>query len=169
MKNWDVILRVFLLVALLGAIMLGLLWKITALQKRITELENAPTDTVTVKHTDTITIEKPVEVAHYIKQKEYIRVNDTTVIRDTVTQEFVLPKEVKVYKDSAYRAVVSGFRPSLDSITVYQKTYMHIVTKTVTKKVKSRWGVGPQVSVAWDGKKVKPAVGVGVQFNIVSW
>lgn len=158
--------------ALIGVFALLLLLcylRIRKLEKALDAYENAPADTVTVYRTDTLVYEKPVEVAHYIKEKEYITVSDTTFIRDTVTQEFVLPKEVKVYQDSSYRAVVSGFRPSLDSISVYQKTYMHIVTKTVTRKVKARWGVGPQVGVSFNGKKVEPTVGIGVQFNVVSW
>lgn len=169
MKNWDVIGRVFVAILLFGGLLLGLMWKITSLRKRIAELENAPADTVTVYRTDTLVYEKPVEVAHYIKEKEYITVSDTTFIRDTVTEQFVIPKEVKVYRDSTYKAVVSGFRPSLDSITVYQKTYMQTITKTVTRKVKSRWGLGPQVGVSFNGKQVEPTVGIGVQFNILSW
>lgn len=33
-----------------------------------------------------------------------------------------LPREAKVYQDSTYRAVVSGYRPSLDTISIYQRT-----------------------------------------------
>ena len=80
-----------------------------------------------------------------------------------------LPREYLVYKDTSYRAVVSGVQPRLDSIEVYSKTITETITKTIQVPDKKRWGFGVNVSAGYDGKKVRPFVGVGVQYNVIRW
>ena len=92
-------------------------------------------------------------------------------MHDTV--RVYLPREVKVYEDSLYRAEVSGYQPSLDKIDIYQQT--QIITRDVTQvvKKKTRWGVGLQVGYGatyYDGRlRGSPYVGVGVSWNIIAW
>ena len=92
---------------------------------------------------DTIFIEKPV-----IKKVEIIDtlrlpvpITDTLMLHDTV---FVhLPIEQRQYLDPRYTAWVSGYRPQLDSIHIYQRTeYITKEIKMVTKP--KRWGLGLQ-------------------------
>ena len=121
---------------------------------------------------DTILVEKPV-----IKKVEIIDtlrlpvpITDTLMLHDTV---FVhLPIEQRQYSDPRYTAWVSGYRPQLDSIQIYQTTeYITKEIKTVTKP--KRWGIGLQAGygVSLHNGRVFPApyIGVGLSYSIFSW
>ena len=95
-------------------------------------------DTTIVTRYDTITKEKPVPVYSYIH--DTVRTYSQTVYHATVQVD--VPIEVKVYQeDSLYRAVVSGWRPSLDTLVVYPKTTEITITNTV-KVPPPKWGFG---------------------------
>ena len=126
-------------------------------------------DTLFVYHT--IFVEKPV-----IKKVETIdtlllpvSITDTMMLHDTV---FVhLPIEQRQYSDPRYTAWVSGYRPQLDSIQIYQRTeYITNKVKTVTKP--KRWGIGLQAGygVSLHNGQVFPApyIGVGLSYSIVN-
>lgn len=168
-KETENILRFAGLIAVFLLIMAVALGRIRKLEKQIYELEHAPTDTVTVIRHDTIKIDSPVPVYKYIKETEYVAITDTLIQHDTVTHIIQLPREYLVYKDSTYRAVVSGVQPRLDSMEVYQKTVTETITKTITVPDKKRWGLGVNVGAGWNGQKISPYVGVGVQYNIFRW
>lgn len=109
-------------------------------------------DTVQVTKTDTIVREKPVFVASYIH--DTVRTYFTTIEKDTVLVD--VPIERKVYEeDSLYHAVVSGWRPSLDTLIVWPKT----TTITIREQVKTpaprlSFGItaGPSALVTPNGK-----------------
>ena len=120
---------------------------------------------------DTIFIEKPV-----IKKVETIdtlllpvSITDTLMLHDTV---FVhLPIEQRQYSDPRYTAWVSGYRPKLDSIHIFQQTqYITKEVKVATKP--KRWGIGLQAGygVSLHNGKVFPApyIGVGLSYSIVN-
>lgn len=123
-------------------------------------------DTVTYTIHDTITREKPVFVASYIH--DTVRAYFTTIKHDTVTVD--VPIERKVYQeDSLYRVVISGWRPSLDSLSIYPT----ITTITIREKVKTpppklSLGItaGPSALVSPSGK-VHGGIGatVGLQYR----
>lgn len=129
-------------------------------------------NTVTRVVRDTVTIERPVE--RYIHTTDSIRVvvRDTLRVRDTLY--ISLPREVKVYEDDRYRAEVSGYMPSLDRIDIYQQTQIveKEVVRTVEGKKRTRWGVGVTagycVTIGRQPSFV-PYVGVGINYNIISW
>lgn len=73
-------------------------------------------DTLTLH--DTLTTAKPYYIVERIVDSITVKV--PVVERDTILVN--LPRTQKVYQDSTYRAVVSGFAPNLDTITVYRKT-----------------------------------------------
>lgn len=121
---------------------------------------------------DTIFVEKPV-----IKKVEIIDtlllpvpITDTLMLHDTI---FVhLPIEQRQYSDPSYTAWVSGYRPQLDSIHIYQQTqYITKEVKVATKP--KRWGIGLQAGygVSLHNGKVFPApyIGVGLSYSIFSW
>ena len=143
--------------------------RIRRLEKELDKYRNAPADTVTVIKHDTIKIDSPVPVYKYIKEKEYIKITDSLLVHDTVTHFVELPREYLVYKDTSYRAVVSGVQPRLDSIEIYQTSTTSTITKFVEVKKKTRWGIGVQAGYGWNGNKCAPYLGAGVQYNIVSW
>lgn len=116
------------------------------------------TDTLIVR--DTVTVSKPVPYNVYVVDTMWFEV-PVYGGRDTV---FVpLPREVKEYKDSNYRAVVSGFRPSLDTISVYPKT----VVITTTERIQPpRWSWGVQAGLGASKDGITPYVGVGIQYRL---
>ena len=81
--------------------------------------------------------------------------------------EVEIPIERKVYGASTYRAYVSGYMPSLDSlvITMPQQT-------VYIREKKKRWSVGVQagygVSMA-GGVRLTPYIGIGVTYNLFSF
>ena len=87
---------------------------------------------------DTILVEKPV-----IKKVEIIDtlllpvpITDSLMLHDTVL--VYLPIEQRQYSGPRYTAWVSGYRPQLDSIHIYQRTeYITKELKTSTKP--KRW------------------------------
>ena len=121
---------------------------------------------------DTIFVEKPV-----IKKVEIIDtlllpvpITDTLMLHDTVLVH--LPIEQRQYSDPRYTAWVSGYRPQLDSIHIYQQTqYITKEIKTVTKS--NRWGIGLQAGygVSFSNKQIKatPYIGIGISYNILTW
>ena len=113
--------------------------------------------------TDTITRVKPV----YIASTPEIRI-DTLYLRDTIAVP--VPIERRVYADSNYRAVVSGWHPSLDSISVYPATKIITIERERVEKERSRWGLGIQAGAGLSANGIAvPYVGVGVQYNLFSW
>ena len=121
---------------------------------------------------DTIFVEKPV-----IKKVEIIDtlrlpvpITDTLMLHDTV---FVhLPIEQRQYGDPRYTAWVSGYRPQLDSIHIYQRS--EYITKEISPTLKpKRWGIGLQAGygVSLYNGQVFPApyIGVGLSYSIINW
>lgn len=115
--------------------------------------------------TDTITRVKPV----YIASLPEIRI-DTLILRERDTIAVPVPIERRVYADSNYRAVVSGWHPSLDSISVYPETRIITIERGRVEKERSRWGLGIQAGAGLSANGIAvPYVGVGVQYNLFSW
>ena len=112
---------------------------------------------------DTIRVPYPV----YSQRQPEVRV-DTLCVHDTLLVP--VPIERRVYADSNYRAVVSGWHPCLEEISVYPTT--KVITRQVVqvRKERTRWGVGVQVGVGVTGNGLAvPYVGAGVSYNIFSW
>ena len=130
-------------------------------RKRAVETVINKTDTVTVVTVDTLIREKPIYVNRYFRDTILVAVTDTVRLRDTTFLQ--LPKEHRLYIDSMYRAVVSGYQPSLDSIEIYQRCY----TKIVTNTFKPRWSVGIQAGYGVTrGFELAPYVGIGIQYRL---
>lgn len=114
-------------------------------------------ETPIISQTDTSSSVEPIEV-------EKPKIKDSTVIHhvwvklpivpalpDSVPASpdsaFVdVPIERKIYQeDSVYRAVVSGYRPSLDSLLIFSKTTTITVTNTVPEYIpapRRKWSFG---------------------------
>lgn len=121
---------------------------------------------------DTIFVEKPV-----IKKVEIIDtlllpvpITDTLMLHDTVLVH--LPIEQRQYSDPRYTAWVSGYRPQLDSILIYQRT--EYITKEINPHKKpKRWGIGLQAGygVALHDGQIRPTpfIGVGLNWNFLQF
>lgn len=184
-KEWGDILRFMALTLIFGFIITVALCRINRLEKQIQFLENAPADTVFIERIDTVLYDNPQLIERYESEKEKVAIEmrrlkkqlaaalnvpaDTLEIHDTTTQLVYLPREYMVYKDSSYRAVVSGVNPRLDSIQVFQKTRTEYITKTIIKREPTRWGLGAHIGVGLVKDKVQPYIGIGVQYNLITW
>jgi hypothetical protein len=80
-----------------------------------------------------------------------------------------VPIERKTYEDSSYRAVVSGWHPSLDTLDIFQKTT--IIEKEIPVPVKTapRWSLGVTAGYGAGKDGLTPFVGVGVTYNLLSF
>lgn len=113
--------------------------------------------------TDTVTAVRPITTERTVIRTDTLTLalTDTIVKNDSII--VTLPVERKVYEDSLYRAVISGIHPSLDTISV-RSTYR---TVTVTRDRMPRLTFGIQAGGGFDGKSIRPYIGVGVQYNLV--
>lgn len=156
--SWSKFLQVLAVLMVVSGV---LLW--SDLHRR----DTTPTTVVkTVRDTlvihDTITAYKPVPFNVYVVDTMWVPV--TVNKTDTVWAQ--LPRTAKVYQDSTYRAVVSGFRPSLDTISVYQRTEVITVTNNV-RIPPPRWSWGVQAGVGVNaGGSVTPYLGIGIQYRL---
>lgn len=125
----------------------------------------AKTDTIIRR--DTVTYATPIPILTTIVDTILVAYPDIVTIHDTVFAQLTV--ERKRYAGGDYRAVVSGYRPSLDTIQVFPKTVT--VTETVRIPVKrSRWAVGVQAGYGiteHDGTvAMSPYIGIGVSCNL---
>lgn len=118
------------------------------------------TDTVTITKIDTVTVTKPVIQYKYITQV----ITDTLYNTDSVLVPVRIPIESKTYQDSTYRAIVSGYKASLDTIQVYP---IHTYT-TITNTKQKRFNIGIQAGVGYGicTKKPDVYVGLGVSYRL---
>ncbi len=123
-------------------------------------------DTVHIRDTIRDTIPKPV--------KETLKRTDTVylpILIDTTTDRTIggdsipvlVPITSKEYKTDDYRAVVSGYKPSLDSMELYRDN--KIITLAPLQK-KKRWGFGLQAGYGYPGGWY---FGIGISCNLFIW
>lgn len=154
MKKWILIIAL-----LAGAFAAGLLTGRGRSTPDIVEVR----DTLTFH--DTVFIDRPVPV--YVTQirTDTVRLalvdsSCTVIVRDSARVE--IPISRKVYEDSTYRAVISGYNASLDSIWV-RSTLMQINVVKSPKNGQKRYGfgitAGPSVLATPDGS-IKAGVGM---------
>ena len=156
--SWSKFLQVLAVLMVVSGV---LLWSdLHRHDTRPTTVVKTVRDTIIIR--DTITAYKPVPFNVYVV--DTIRVPVTVNKTDTVWAQ--LPRTAKVYQDSTYRAVVSGFRPSLDTISVYQRTKVITVTNNV-RIPPPRWSWGVQAGVGVNaGGSVTPYLGIGIQYRL---
>lgn len=184
-KSLESLLRLLAWVLIFLLLMGAALFRIRSLEKELDKYKNAPADTVFIDRIDTLLYDNPQLIEQYESEREKVAIEvrrlkkqlaaalntpaDTLEIHDTTTQLVFLPREYMVYKDSTYRAVVSGVQPRLDSLEIYQHNTVQTITKTVKVPDKKRWGFGVNVGAGYNGKEIAPYIGVGVQYNIFRW
>ena len=126
-----------------------------------TEVEIIKRDTITITNIDTIRITKVREVEKKIIDTILVQVKDTIILNDTTFIQ--LPREQKIYTGENYKAWVSGYRPKLDSLNIYQKTIIKEVTNTVEKK----WGIGVMGGYGVTKEGLSPYIGIGLYYKIL--
>jgi hypothetical protein len=162
-KVW-VIRGAVILACSLGCFFIG---RETAKERGFTEVAER-VDTLFIR--DTLTQKWPVYYTRYVHDTIYVRA-DTVRINDTLYVP--LPREVRIYEDSMYRAEVSGYEPSLDRIDIYQRKEVITQTATIYVQEAKRWGIGVQAgygATARDGSVyLSPYIGIGISYDIIRW
>lgn len=95
--------------------------------KKTEVVERVVIDTLTIVRYDTIKVRETHFVRDTVVDSIYIEKKSENGLKLPITQRF--------YQGSDYKAWVSGYRPSLDSIDVFGKTIVKDVITTVTKEV----------------------------------
>lgn len=121
-------------------------------------IETHTTDTITIVRADTVRERIP----HFISET----VLDTIFVEKVSENVLKLPITQKYYNTDSYQAWVSGYKPNLDSINVFNKVVERTVNNTIDRFVY-------QKSVDWYlnagsmfiGKKAAPYVGLNVKFK----
>ena len=130
---------------------------------------------VEIHRTDTVVVRDTVRETVLVPKVRYLTRVDTVLLKvpgDTVEVPVMVPISRNVYEGEDYRAVVSGFRVSIDTIDTFRKT--QTVTNTVVQRVEvpgkpKRWGIGVSAGYALTPQGMKPYIGAGVQYNFLSW
>lgn len=123
---------------------------------------------------DTIRVRDTIVDIVLMPVKETLKRTDTVylpILIDTTTDRTVegdsipvlIPITSKEYKTDDYRAVVSGYNPSLDFMEVYRDN--KIITLSPLQKRK-RWGLGLQAGYSYPGGLY---FGAGVSYNLFMW
>ena len=123
-------------------------------------------DTVHIRDTIRDTILKPVRETLKRTDTVYLPILIDTTTDRTVEDDSIpvlIPITSKEYKTDDYRAVVSGYKPSLDFMELYRDN--KIITLTPLQK-KKRWGLGLQAGYGYPGGWY---VGAGISCNLFMW
>ena len=123
-------------------------------------------DTVHIRDTLRDTILQPVKETLKRIDTVYLPImiditTDRTVEGDSIP--VLVPITSKEYKTDDYRAVVSGYKPSLDSMEIYRDK--GFITLTPLQK-KKRLGLGLQIGY---GYPTGGYIGIGLNYNLWEW
>lgn len=117
-------------------------------------------DTVIVR--DTIIIKVPTPKVEEIR-------TDTVFlpsVKDSTLLPVLMPMERKVYTDSTFKAVISGFQPKLESLSIFP-TNTTITEKRVVKSSGNGLKISPSVGVGYGviNRDLDVYIGVSLQYN----
>jgi hypothetical protein len=130
---------------------------------------------VEIHRTDTMWMRDTVRETVLVPKIRYLTRVDTVLLLvpgDTVKVPVLVPISRNVYEGEDYRAVVSGFRASLDTLDIFRKT--QTVTNTVVQRVEvpgkpKRWGIGVSAGYALTPQGVKPYIGAGISYSFITF
>lgn len=130
---------------------------------------------VEIHRTDTVVVRDTVRETVLVPKVRYVTRVDTVLLKvpgDTVEVPVLVPISRNVYEGEDYRAVVSGFRASLDTLDIFRKT--QTVTNTVVQRVEvpgkpKRWGIGVSAGYALTPQGVKPYIGAGISYSFITF
>ena len=120
-------------------------------------------DTLVIR--DTIVAYKPKYITKRVVETEYVPVPEYIERNDTIYA--VLDREQVVWEDSLARIYASGINPQVDSVMHYRTE--NVINHIIPVKVNPQWGIGIQGGVGVGNVGLTPYVGIGVQYNILTW
>lgn len=160
---------ILLLVAALVAAVSVLSWRLGYRTAVAESIETPKADTLIVR--DTVTVEYPVPILTTITDTLLVAYPDIVIIHDTTFVQ--LPKERKEYYGKDYRAVVSGYQPSLDLIQVFPETKVVTRTISVPSRKRSHFALSLQAGygITFQDNRITtlPYIGAGLSYSLVEW
>lgn len=110
------------------------------------------------------TIIQPIPVPQYIVDVGEVEIPfpmDAIVEKDTIkdTVYINIPIQRKTYQTDDYRAVISGYRPNLDTMTIYHK-------REIIYEKSRRWGLGITAGYGLSKDGFSPCLSMGVFYRI---
>lgn len=160
---------ILLLVAALVAAVSVLSWRLGYRTAVAESIETPKADTLIVR--DTVTIEHPVPILTTVIDTILVAYPDIVIIHDTTFVQ--LPKERKEYSGKDYRAVVSGYQPSLDLIQVFPETKVVTRTISVPSRKRSHFALSLQAGygITIQDNRITPLpyIGAGLSYSLVEW
>lgn len=158
-----------LLVAALVAAVSVLSWRLGYRTAVAESIETPKADTLIIR--DTVTIEHPVPILTTVIDTILVAYPDIVIIHDTTFVQ--LPKERKEYSGKDYRAVVSGYQPSLDLIQVFPETKVVTRTISVPSRKRSHFALSLQAGygITIQDNRITPLpyIGAGLSYSLVEW
>lgn len=158
---------ILLLVAALVAAVSVLSWRLGYRTAVAESIETPKADTLIVR--DTVTVEYPVPILTTITDTLLVAYPDIVIIHDTTFVQ--LPKERKEYSGKDYRAVVSGYQPSLDLIQVFPETKVVTRTISVPSRKRSHFALSLQAGygITFQDNRITtlPYIGAGLSYSLV--
>lgn len=160
---------ILLLVAALVAAVSVLSWRLGYRAAVAESIETPKADTLIVR--DTVTVEYPVPILTTITDTLLVAYPDIVIIHDTTFVQ--LPKERKEYSGKDYRAVVSGYQPSLDLIQVFPETKVVTRAISVPSRKRSHFALSLQAGygITFQDNRITPLpyIGAGLSYSLVEW
>jgi hypothetical protein len=160
---------ILLLVAALVAAVSVLSWRLGYRTAVAESIETPKADTLFVR--DTVTVEYPVPILTTIIDTLLVAYPDIVIIHDTTFVQ--IPKERKEYSGKDYRAVVSGYQPSLDLIQVFPETKTVTKTISVPSRKRSHFALSLQAGygITIQDNRITPLpyIGAGLSYSLVEW
>lgn len=160
---------ILLLVAALVAAVSVLTWRLGYRAAVAESIETPKADTLIIR--DTVTIEHPVPILTTVIDTILVAYPDIVIIHDTTFVQ--LPKERKEYSGKDYRAVVSGYQPSLDLIQVFPETKVVTRTISVPSRKRSHFALSLQAGygITIQDNRITPLpyIGAGLSYSLVEW
>lgn len=121
-------------------------------------IEKVTSDTVYTLKLETVEVKKPIFITEVIV--------DTFLVKDSLNNEYLIPKTQKYYKDSLYEAWVSGYNPNLDSLNIYNKTKFVTITNNTIKEIYPKTtALYLSVGGMYIGDKFAPKIGADFKFR----
>ena len=116
------------------------------------------------------------EAGDFSTGKSHFRTGNGNIAQENIPDSVSvkIPITQKIYEDSLYRAYVSGYRPSLDSLIFFPRHDITTVTNgyIYPKSRQKRWGIGIHVGYGMTMShtpQFSPYVGIGISYNLITF
>ncbi len=153
MKPWKIVLTILLTAAICSVIGYGY-------GRRGSRVSTSVADTIRIRDTLRDSIPYPV-IETVVQEIPELFPVYITLEGDTIQEPVYIPVPIsqKEYQTENYRAWVSGYKPSLDSVWVYPE-------KIIIREKPRRWGIGVIAGYGIGRNGLSPYVGVGGYWRV---